>query len=111
MKSSWLEGWALPPFFVSVASKGFRFPVNSLESTLMGILAGVASKGLGVNTKPGEKQDGAVEEPFDSPATRGLRMCILRGMRKRLSGTSEWRHVETCEPWDEGDAPLPLQFL
>jgi hypothetical protein len=36
----------LPQFFVSVASKGLRFPVNPLESTLMRILASVAFKGL-----------------------------------------------------------------
>jgi hypothetical protein len=33
-------------FFVSVASKGFRFHVRSLESTLMERLASVDSKGL-----------------------------------------------------------------
>jgi hypothetical protein len=35
-----------PVFFVSVASKGLSFPVNPLESTLMGILVSVADKGL-----------------------------------------------------------------
>jgi hypothetical protein len=46
-KGSWLEGWApAPVFFVSVASKGVRFPVKPLESTLMGILISVADKGL-----------------------------------------------------------------
>jgi hypothetical protein len=33
-----------PLFFVSVASKGLRFPVSRLESTLMGIFASVAAK-------------------------------------------------------------------
>jgi hypothetical protein len=33
-------------FFVSVASKGFSFPVSSLESTLTGILVSVADKGV-----------------------------------------------------------------
>ena len=36
----------LPVFFVSVASKEFSFPVNLLESTLMGLLVSVADKGL-----------------------------------------------------------------
>jgi hypothetical protein len=35
-----------PVFFVSVASKGFSFPVSSLESTLMGIFVSVADKGV-----------------------------------------------------------------
>ncbi len=35
-----------PEVFVNVASKGLRIPVNSLESTLIKILANVASKGL-----------------------------------------------------------------
>jgi hypothetical protein len=34
----------LPLFFVSVASKGFRLPVNALESTLMRISGSVHSK-------------------------------------------------------------------
>jgi len=33
-------------FFVSVASKGFNFPVNLLESTLMSIVVSVADKGF-----------------------------------------------------------------
>jgi hypothetical protein len=33
-------------FFVSVASKGFSFSANPLESTLMGILVSVADKRL-----------------------------------------------------------------
>jgi len=41
----WLERCA-PLFFVSVASKGFSFPVNPLESTLMGIFVSVADKGV-----------------------------------------------------------------
>jgi hypothetical protein len=33
-------------FFVSVASKGFSFPVSPLESTLASILVSVADKGF-----------------------------------------------------------------
>jgi hypothetical protein len=33
-------------FFVSVASKGFSFSVNPLESTLTNIVVSVADKGL-----------------------------------------------------------------
>jgi hypothetical protein len=36
----------LPQFFVSVASKGFSFPVSPLKSTLVGILASVDSRGV-----------------------------------------------------------------
>jgi hypothetical protein len=35
-----------PLFFVSVASKELRVPVNPLDATLMGIFASVADKGL-----------------------------------------------------------------
>ena len=35
-----------PLFFVSVASKGFSFPVRPLKSTLTSTLISVASKGL-----------------------------------------------------------------
>jgi len=35
-----------PLFFVSVASKGFSFSVNPLESTLTDILVSVADKGV-----------------------------------------------------------------
>jgi hypothetical protein len=35
-----------PLFFVGVASKGFSFPTNPFQSTLMGMLVSVASKGL-----------------------------------------------------------------
>jgi hypothetical protein len=35
-----------PWFFVSVASKGFSFRVNPLQSTLMGVFVSVADKGL-----------------------------------------------------------------
>jgi hypothetical protein len=35
-----------PLFFVSVASKGFSFPVSLLESTLMGTFVSVADKGF-----------------------------------------------------------------
>jgi hypothetical protein len=41
-----LECGPHPVFFVSVASKGFSFSVNPLESTLMGILVSVADKRL-----------------------------------------------------------------
>jgi hypothetical protein len=40
-----------PVFFVSVASKELRFPVNPLKSTLMGIFVSVASKRLRVHRK------------------------------------------------------------
>jgi hypothetical protein len=39
----------LPVFFVSVAFKELRFPVNPLKSTLMGIFVSVASKRLRVH--------------------------------------------------------------
>jgi hypothetical protein len=46
MSGEWREEWLLPRFSVSVASKGFIFPVSSLESTLMGIFVSVADKGV-----------------------------------------------------------------
>jgi hypothetical protein len=38
------HNWAPPVFFVSVASKGLKFTVSGLESTLTGGLASVDSK-------------------------------------------------------------------
>ena len=105
-----------PRFFVSVASKELRFPVNPLDATLMGIFASVASKGLKVgclrpktsktrclsasadsarlreNAGSGEKREGLREEPFDS--RRSLRMRILRGMRKGLRGIERVGRLE-----------------
>jgi hypothetical protein len=72
-----------PLFFVSVASKGLRFPVSDLESTLTGGRVSVASKEVA-----GSKM---VQNAicFVSVAGRGLRPKTGRIKEKRQSG--DWR--------------------
>jgi hypothetical protein len=46
--------WTSPPDFVSVAFKGFRFSVSSLDATLMSWLGSVASEGVTAEVAPTE---------------------------------------------------------
>jgi hypothetical protein len=56
-----VRGWwdPHPPFFVSVASKGVRFSITPLDATLVGRLAGAASKGVIGGMIPWELQNEA----------------------------------------------------
>jgi hypothetical protein len=83
-----------PGFFVRVASKGFRFSVNCLESTLASPLRSVASKGL----------DGG-RLRLKTGKTRCLSASAHSKRLKGIAGLGERAAGEVSELGDGGHRP------